>query len=293
MKNITKKNLELLEIPAPHAKHHQVLLRKALLSSSHWDKKTSFFDFFVKGGEEITVMKKFLNVGIIALVLIVAALFVVFSPMARTNTQRAYAEQLAQDSSQAVAQLTPSELQKLKQRLPLDPDELLQEAKNAKDLQILTYDQFMSEYGNVTMGTGGMTVNANGSITPPALPNGTLNPGPQTIDMHNLKFMQFTDTQGDKVVIGIDQNNLPTFFFGKGPNGSFGAVRANGKPDVKGQAQVVVSLNGNGNEPFLMVNGKKYAVPASVTIGPSSQPPSIQMKNGNVYVNGIQATPEQ
>jgi hypothetical protein len=42
-----------------------------------------------------------------------------------------------------------------------------------------------------------------------------------------------------------------------------------------------------------MVNGKKYAVPASIKIAPGSQPPSIQMKDGNVYVNGIKATPEQ
>lgn len=296
MKTITEKNLEALEVPAPDSKQHQILLRNALLISSHWDKKTRFSNFLWKGGEEITTMKKNFSVGIIAIVIIVATLFVVFSPLSRNNTHRAYAEQIAQASSQAVSNLTPSQLQELKQKLPADPDELLQEAKNAKDLQTLTYYQFISEYGNARLSTGGMTISANGQITPPALPQISGAPTPATLDMHNLKFLQFTDTSGDKVVMGINQSDLPVFFFGKGKDGSqFGAVRDSGKPGLgaKGQDQVTVSLNGNGNSHIIMVNGKKYAVPAGVTIVPASQPPSIQVKNGNVYVNGVQATPEQ
>jgi hypothetical protein len=298
MKTITEKNLEALETPAPDTKQHQVLLKKALLTSSYWDKKSSFREFFLKGGEEITTMKKFLSVGIIVTVMIVATLFIVFSPLSleNNNTQRVYAEQIAQASSQAVSNLTPSQLQALKQKLPADPDELLQEAKNAKDLQMLTYDQFISEYGNAQLSTGGMIISANGHIIPTMLPQITGAPTPETLDRHNLKFLQFTDANGDKVVMGINQSDLPVFFFGKGKDGSqFGAIRDSGKPGqiAKGQDQVAVSINGKGSGPVIMVNGKKYAVPASVTIVPGSQPPSIQIKNGNVYVNGVQATPEQ
>jgi len=298
MKTITEKHLKKLEVPTPDIKYHQPLLKDALITSSHWNKKANFFDFFLKGGEKITAMKKFLSVGIIATVMIVAALFVVFSPLSHenNNTQRAYAEQIAQASSQAISNLTPSQLQELKQKLPADPDELLQEAKNAKDLQTLTYDQFMSEYGNTRFGTGGMTSNTKGAIIHPVLPSISGAPTPEIVDMHNLKFLKFTDANGDKVVMGISQNDLPVFVLGIGKDGSqFAAVRVSGKPVVKGQGQnqVVVSLNGNGNSPVIMVNGKKYAVPASVTIVPGSQPPSIQMKDGKVYVNGIQATLEQ
>lgn len=295
MKTITERNLEELKVPAPDINQHQMSLRKALLSSSHWDKKTRFNNFLWKGGEEIITMKRFLSVGIIALVMIVAMLFIVYSPLSQNNTQRAYAEQIAQASVQAVSNLTPSQLQTLKQKLPADPDELLQEAKNAKDLQTLTYDQFISEYGNIRLGTGGMTISTNGHITPPVLPQITGAPSPETLDMHNLKFLQFTDANGDKVVMGINQNDLPIFFFGKGKNGNqFGAVRDSGKPGpiTEGQDQVTVSINGKGSGPVIMVNGKKYAVPASVTIVPGSQPPSIQVKNGIVYINGIQAIPE-
>lgn len=305
MKTITEKNLETLKIPEPDTKQHQAQLKNALLSSSHWYKKTNFFDFFEKGGEEITVMKRFLNLGIIALVLIVAALFVLFSPM-HTNTQRAYAEQLAQDSSQAVAQLTPSELQKLKQRLPLGPDVLLQEAKNAKDLQTLTYEQFVNEYPQIkrTVSTNtqpqGQIIKRqdNGDVIYAQSPTGALPSKffgmPEFLDMHKLKFLQFTDTNGSKIVLGIDQNNLPVFVYGQGKDGNtFGAVRVSGTPPINNDQQMVVSLNDNGNSPFILINGKKYSVPASVTIVPGSQPPSIQVKDGNVYVNGIKATPVQ
>lgn len=282
MKTITKKTLEAMEVPATDMTQHQIRLRNALLTSSHWDKKPRFRELFLKGGEEITTMKKFLSVGIIAIVMIVATLFIAFSPLSHNNTQQAYAEQLAQESSQAVSNLTPSQLQALKQKLSVDTDlgELLQEAKNAKDLKTLTYDQFTSEYPQK-----GMLSNTGGS-----LPSGA--PSPEVMDMHNLKFLQFTDANGDKVVLGINQSDLPIFVFGTGKDGQmFGTVGVNGKPGDIGQGQVAVSVNGSG--PVILVNGKKYAVPASVTIVPGSQAPSIQTKNGDVYVNGVKAIPEQ
>lgn len=260
-KTNVEKQLESIQVPVINVSKYESQLENVLMDSSHWNKKTSFFNFFLKGGEENIKMKRFIASGTIVAVMIMATLFFVFSPLNKVNTQMAYAEQLTQASSQAVSNLTPSQLQALKQKLPEDPDEILQEAKSAKDLQILTYDQFMSEYGNLRMGTGGMTISANGSITPPVLPSisGAPMPKSESLDLHNLKFLQFTDTNGDKVVLGIDQSNLPVFVFGKGPDGStFGVVRDSGKPPIgKGQVQVAVSLNGNGSGPVIMVNGKK------------------------------------
>lgn len=283
------KDLEQLKINPIIMHHHQAKLRRALLDSSYWDRKQKKFLFW-KGGEEITRMKKFTALGAALCVIILSILYVAYGPLTN-NSQTAYAEQLAQESSQAVLHLTPAELQTLKQKLPMDPNELLQEAKNAKDLKTLTYNQFVSEYPQVTKGFSTNGENAIYDKNPSDVSQ------PQVVDMHTLKFLQFTDPNGDKVVLGIDQNNLPSFAFEKGKNGSTNVtVHGAGKGSqdtTNGSGEPIrVFVNAN-NQGVITVNGKKYSIPAGIVVAPGNgAPPSVQMKGDDVYINGVKATPE-
>lgn len=288
MKTITEKNLVALNIPEPDTKQHQVLLRKALLASSHWDKKTNFFDFLLKGGEDMTKAKKIITGSIVIGVMTIATLFAAFSPLSNKNGQTAYAEQVAQQSYQAVSSLSPDQRTALKEKFRMDSNELLQEAKTAKDLKILTYDQFVSENPKMAQ------------LPPP--PDGKQRP-----DLHDAKFLQFTDKSGAKVTIGVDANDdLPVFVTAmqKGGNAAFQARDGmTGLPDTKsgqvgfettngsGKGNIMMTVDTKGSGPVLTVDGKKYTIPAGITISPDN-PPQIQVKGSDVFVNGVKAIPE-
>ena len=290
MKTITKENLEALNVSAPNTKQHQVLLRKVLLTSSHWDKKTNFFNFMLKGGDDMTKTKKFITGSIVIGVMVIATLLAAFSPLSNKNGQTAYAEQVAQQSYQAVSSLSPDQQAALKDKFRMDSNDLLQEAKTAKDLKILTYEQFVSENPQIAQ--------------MPQPPDGIKRP-----DLQTAKFLQFTDKNGATVTIGVDANDdLPVFVTAmqKDGNAAFQARDGMpGLPDAKsgqvgfettngsGSGNILLTIGTKGGGPVLTVDGKKYAVPASVTLSPDSPPPSIQVKNGDVYVNGVKAIPEQ
>lgn len=294
--NTTITDLENIKIQPIDMQHHRTELRKALLTSSYWNKRTSLKDFLVKGGEDIMQKNKFISVGI-AISAMTVVLIIVIGLMSK-NTTTAYAEQLAQKSFQAVSNLTPGQLQALKQKLPIDPSELLQEAKNAKDLKTLTYDQFVSQYPHIKMGlhTGG----GNAMYGPIPSDLGT----PETIDMHNFKFLQFTDSKGNNVVLGIDKGNLPVFMFGTGKDGSsFGVVHRPGGTKGPMSGSVMIEGDGKAGVPdmksggfgvsssdgkILNVNGKEYIIPTG-----ASEESTVQIVNGDVYINGIKATLKQ
>lgn len=290
MKTITQKNLEKLSVPAITTKQHQQRLRKALLVSTHWDKKTNIIDRILKGGEEMTKTRKIFTSGIMLGVLVIATQFVAFSPLAKNNGQTAYAEQIAQQSYLAVTSLSSSQQAALRDKFRIDANALLQEAKTAKDLKILTYEQFVSENPQIAQ----MPTPSDGIKRP---------------DLTSAQFLQFTDKNGEMVTMGVAaQNDLPVFVTVKQKDGNaaFQArVGVAGLPDAKsgrvgfetingsGNGNILVTVNAKGGNPEITVNGKKYVVPTNITLSPNNPPPSIQVKNGDVYVNGVKATLEQ
>ncbi|HWY78835.1 MAG TPA: hypothetical protein VNW29_00600 [Candidatus Sulfotelmatobacter sp.] len=299
--------IENTEVKQIDLQQHRHALRKSLLTSPYWEKQPNIFIFFLKGGENIMLKNKIATAGIAFTV--VAVIFVSINALLPKNTT-AYAEQLAQQSYQKVVNLTPGQLDILKQKVHMDPSELLQEAKNAKDLKALTYDQFVNEYPMIKMGYSTQSSNATLGALPP-------HPDTEILDMHSLKFLAFTDANGQKVVVGIDQNNFPVFAFSTGKNGEmnmtvhdqggnggnafFGTMKYNSaKPqesgisssDAKnGPMRVQIQMNDGGKTQTITVNGKNYAVPAGVDL--STGVPQIQQRGANVYINGVKATPAE
>jgi hypothetical protein len=275
-------NLNTMTLPTIEVEKHQQKLRRALLTSSHWDKKSSFLSeviVFLKGGDKHMINKLALS----GLFIAVLALGIFALARLQAGNSTAYAKELAQKSIQAVSNLTPEQLQTLKQRLPNDPNEILDEAKNAKDLQTLTYDQFVGSYPQVQMSTNGGFMGITGK-GPLPVPSDALQS--DTMDMRSFKFLQFTNKNGDKVVVGIDQNNLPTFAMGSGKDGNWGFVK---KPGIEGtipsdKAEMNLSTMAGKT---ITVGGKKYAVPSAADNDHST----VKVINGEVYINGEKAKP--
>ncbi len=292
-----KQIFENMKIPQVEMHQHKMQLRRSLLTSSYWDKKQKVTFLFWKGGEKKMHNKRFLGITLSAFVMVLALAFI-FIPK---HTETAYAEQVAQKSIQAVAGLSPDKLQDLKEQIKQDSKQILEDAKNAKDLTYFTYDQYVQAHPDF----------ANAPM-PPKLDGGNLP------DIKKAQFLEFTDTDGAKVSIAIDpDSNLPFFItkqlrngdhtYGKPETGAGKAMNrydggeypsspssqpdtARISPGAQGSEDVMFQINTDGGSPIFEVNGKKYELPEGIQLDRAT-PPDIKVEGNDVYVNGQKAKP--
>ena len=172
--------------------------------------------------------------GIIAITTII----VVFSFTFKSITPQASAQEIAQKSYQAVSSLTAEQQEALKKTTgALDARNLLEEALNAKDLEVLTYDEFASQ-----------------CPVPPVDPEGKL---------HTLTFLRFTHSNGQTVILGIDQNYLPVF-----TTAMFSVSREDANSSGPGERGFDVRFE-DGN------------------------PSTEEVINGERFINGVKVTPQE
>jgi hypothetical protein len=230
--NFTEDHLTKVTVPAVELKRHQQALRRALLASSHWAKKPSLLSNFVflfwKGSDKNMNYKRLALSGVVVAVLVagVLAMSIIWP-----GNSTAHAKELAQKSLQTVSQLSTEE--KAKREISVDTEDLLKEAQNAKDLTVLTYDQVKdmlpqeSEPGVITHENcpeegseeGGVITHENHpekGAGEGAEPEKVLvmcgKPSKEDLEkLEQAKFLRFTSSQGLKVLMGIDQDNLPIF----------------------------------------------------------------------------------
>jgi hypothetical protein len=241
--------------------HHREALRRALLASPHWSKRQSQrFPFWE--GDANPMFKRLATVGI---TLCVLAVVLVSALLLTSTTHIASAKEIAQKSYQAVSALPPEQRGALKQVIKDDPRALLEDANNAKDLQTLTYDQAVSQF-------------------PPIAQNPAPALGPSGKDLRSLKFLQFTSANGDIVLLGIGDDNLPILSLRKARGDKPGERKG-------GPAIVTGGFSSNGTGPVYEYNGKKYTVPAGA-VSPDGRI-DVRVEGGDVYINGQKATPVQ
>jgi hypothetical protein len=164
---------------------------------------------------------------------------------------------------------------------------MLEKAKAAKDLKVLTYEEFVQQ-----------------SPMPPAQSSPTGKQGP---DLQRMQYLQFTDTDGSKVILGVDPNtHLPALVMvrqenpagSEGPDSrrvnkgfGFGTSDASDKGvsfgTVDGATKLEVSIDASGAGTFL-VNGKKYKLPDGTKLS-TEEPPTVKMEGSDVYINGVKA----
>jgi hypothetical protein len=275
---ITHSDLEKIPMKPIALPKHQVELRRALLTSPYWQRKQTNIFLFWKGGEEIMRKRKFASIGIGFAV--IALLFIGIIGLMPKNTKTAYAAEVAQKSYNAVVTLKPEQQAELRHKvMGGDPKELLEKAKQAKDLKVLTYDEFVTQQ--------------------PSPPPGK-SPDGKSPELQNLKFLQFTDDDGSTVTLGVDPlTNLPSMILvmHMNPEGASKDTEFRGERGVKfgssdknAKVETMMSTDGKGT---IIVNGKKYTLPAGTEFSETDDPPSVKMEGNDVYINGVKATLEE
>jgi hypothetical protein len=191
MNKVTDKELQRMMVPTVAMEQHQVHLKQALLAASYPANKTAKTRW--SNLMRYTKKPKFIVSGLTMAFAAVA--IVAFSTF--TSLGSVSAAELTQQSLDKVSQLSPTAQKALDERVNGDPKAELRAARSAKDLEILTYDQFK----NLSLG-GPNNITVHG-------PNGGT-AGPDSLDPSSLKYLKYTDASGATHIIGVDKNGLPS-----------------------------------------------------------------------------------
>ena len=263
-----EKMLNEMEVPQAENGAHQLALKSALVDISRTEIKTHEKGFF-------TMRRKiFASAGMgLAALIAVAVSVVLLTP----GSQASAAQQLAKQSSSYVAGLSPDGkaqlLQKFSTAYHADPQQLLSEAQQASDLTVLTYDQLKTEHSDIfamlpNNRPAGAIVRTGGTGSDPGKPGPVTSdqaqpvagdkalqapvhqgeppagPPPAFPDLSSMKFLLFTDTQGQKILLGIGQDNGPVLTMTIGGNGASGSISAPNEGEAWAKP---AASGGNGN----------------------------------------------
>jgi hypothetical protein len=274
------KKLEHLDLNEVELPGHRRRLRMALLNSGYW-----------KGDiTNMSLFKKVVPAGaIIAAVAIIVA--IVFN--INGTSEQVSAQEIAQKSYQAVSVLTDAEQDSLKKDLhAMDgPDELLDQALNAEDLAILTYDEFVIQYSDVVPpflpGEGSADMQGIQCMTYEALVGQNIEPIDSSTEesMRNIKFIKFTDSDGVANIIGIDrESNLPVLAI-SWFTVTTGTAENTDEPGNVRRAAVYAS---DGEDGITVVIDD-----VEITLPTGTEPGDIQVIDGKIYVDGVEITPNK
>jgi len=187
--------LKDMTVPTVRLSHHQVQLRRVLVSGAI--QKEGDQQLMIPG--VINFMRKrniIAGVGIAGILAIAVLTFSVVGPSRSVS-----ALQLAQNTSQALAQMTPQEAQ-YKKFYPYFVD-WMKQAQKAPDLRVLSYDQLVKAYPEAAQQSP-----ATGEpLRVIDDPNDGISP-----NVRELKYLEFTVTDGDttsKVIVGVNGHNVP------------------------------------------------------------------------------------
>ena len=117
--------------------------------------------------------------------------------------QAASAHQIARDASQALTAMTPSEQTASYDKFRPHFQQWLTRAQQAKDLQVLTYDQVITTYPHAMEQSpvSGEPLRILDNPADGATPN-----------VRELRYLRFTMTDGDAkidVIVGVNTHNIP------------------------------------------------------------------------------------
>lgn len=205
----TARKLELLDLPEVEMPLHKNCLKQALLfsdSGNAW--RPHFFSEMVRRTSSISVGKKIVSLGSVIAVVTVGVVGYVGYQGLSGSTPQAQARVVAE---QSITRLGNSNNLSAVERAmmnqvggPENLKKLLESAKNAKDLTVLTYDEFVSQPPQYLLSAQDPVISA---------------------EIRGGKFLEFTGTDGSKVTIGLGgESNLPFWWKSDGSRSSSGGA---------------------------------------------------------------------
>ena len=183
------KQLENVSVPITEMKNHQANLRRALLTSTYWDKQnTHWYKSYWKGGEYMK-FTKILPMGVFAILILMLGMFILSSTF---NTKSASAQEIVKAAYEKGIALDPEQRAQVEKQINADLIVSLNEAKNAPDLAIVTpQESFLKKDGGAWAGT-----------------SGTQNFDIKRLDAKDIKVLRYTDPRGAAVLLVVDNNNV-------------------------------------------------------------------------------------
>ncbi len=264
-----EKMLTGMEVPQAANSAHQQDLKSVLVDIFYTEMKTREKGFF-------TMRRKiFASVAVgLAGLIAIAVSIVILTP----GGQASAAQLLAKQSSSYVSGFSPGGkaqlLQKFSAEYHADPQQLLREAQQASDLTMLTYDQLKTAHadifamlpnnrrpagavvrasckdaqagvsGPVTSGNKTQPLSGDKAQVPVHCGQPQAGPAPAFPDLSNMKFLLFTGSQGQKVLLGIGPDNDPVLTMTiDGVGAVNGAVSAPNEGEAWGQAMAKPPAN--------------------------------------------------
>lgn len=188
--------LKSLQMPTIGQSYHKAALKRALTSSSHWDKNITIYRRKAYYMPKIKFLISGASLAVIALAFVAIGL----------QQPKVEASRL-QQSYKTVSSLSAVQQTELKEKLSVDPKLILESAKKADGLQELTYDQLIKQYPNIVYnmikpGSDSKSEESKGSASH------TTGVAPS---FKKATYFVYNEQQA-LTVIGVDDNNLPILY---------------------------------------------------------------------------------
>jgi hypothetical protein len=180
------------------------------------------------------------------------------------------AQQIAQKTYQTVAGLSPDQQTTFKKNINIDdPLKILSEARSAKDLTAVSLPEYTSKNPD----------------SPLAADNAT--------DPTGIKILEYTDQNGNKVTVMVNtQSNLPQAIISTSqihmPALNKVEIPATINCTLDGSTADNSTITANGQASVVIVDGRPYLIPEEV----KGNTFKVELKDGDVYINGIKAIPQ-
>jgi hypothetical protein len=212
--------LDSIAVPDVKTPTQKEKLRQALLATAF--EKNSNSNVRVKGGEQYNMRRILLTVTSALVVSVVLLGMSLFYP-AFINTPQAQAKDLVDRVIFKVADLSPEERKAIEQKIQDDLMESLKEAKAAKDLRIVPESEIeriaLPENGGKDLPAHGMRVfklrhediaqdGKEPSHDEVKITEGAV-PGRPVVPTSVKTVLEYTDTQGRKTTLGLDEHEKP------------------------------------------------------------------------------------
>jgi hypothetical protein len=209
MKDINLQNIPLPEI---HLTHHKRILKEALITSFEPKKQLSIMHLFAKGGEYWTMQRRLItfSFGAIAVLGIFLSLAFIKNPFKSSYVQ---AQEVMDKVIFTLKDLTPEQRKEIETKIKADLESSLEETKAAKDLRVISAEEFMKMEKKTSTDVKGkkgfffaVKEDEEGNN---ALQKKVRQIKENPLSPKDLTLLRYTDTKGRDVTLGIDKNNIP------------------------------------------------------------------------------------
>lgn len=203
-------DLRLHDIAMPE---HQRCLKQALLASSRIQQPLlvrfqGAFTNNIRGVLSMSRTKTMVSssLAVLAIVAVIGGV----SINGRGNTVHAQALKAVETATVSVTKLSPEEMAKLNAQLgqAKSMGDFLAEAKQAKDLKLVSKAEFRAEFPAHPLNTLGTIVSDDGGQTQSSTLPVEVQRAQERLDAAST-FLRYTAPNGDVVGIGVDANGLP------------------------------------------------------------------------------------